>query len=232
MFESFVANFSWYSITWLPIGMVLLTCPLAVGRYRRLPPSLRYLALLVGFDALMEITCSVFFNIIHSSNLFLFPFITVGELLLLALAYRQVLQSATFNRVVPWVLGLFGAYAVFETILELHTIRYAVSLGIISDLALIGLAGLYFRKLLNELQVERLQADPFFWVSVALIGHSLGDLLITLSTNYLAAHYSLQLQRFLILGVRNIFNFLLYASYFLALAMRPLPAKSLGVQPG
>ncbi len=223
MFDSLLSG-----IIWLPVGMVLITSVVGMVRYRQLPLSLRYLALLACFDALLEIVCSIFFNILHVSNLFLFPFITVGELTLLALAYRQALQSAALNRVMPWVLGLFSAYALLENLLHLHTIHYATSLGIISDLLNIALAGLYFRKLLNELQVERLRLDPFFWVSVALVVHGLGDLLIALFSNYLIAHSSLLLQKIVILGVRNIFNFLLYVSYFLALAMRPPKSASHG----
>lgn len=206
--------------------MVLITSVVGVVRYRQLPLSLRYLALLACFEALMKIVCLLFFNIFHVANLFLFPFISVSELTLLALAYRQVLQSDTFSRVMPWVLGLSSAYALLANLPHLHTSHYTTSLSIISDLLTIALAGLYFRKLLNELQVERLRLDPFFWVSAALVVHGLGDLVIVLFSNYLISHCSLLLQKLVLLGVRNIFNLLLYVSYFLALALRPPKSAS------
>ncbi|MBJ6145283.1 hypothetical protein [Hymenobacter sp. BT559] len=155
------------------------------------------------------------------SNLFLLPVIAVGEVALLALAYRPVLQSAAFNKALPWALGLFSAYALFISFSQLGVVGHAVGLEIIGDLLTIGIAGLYFRKLLNELHIEHLRRDPFFWVSAALLVHGLGNLLISLFSNYLLKHYSVQFQLIIMWGVRNLFNVLLYISYCVALWLRP-----------
>jgi hypothetical protein len=156
-------------------------------------------------------------DVLGMSNLFLFPFVSIGELALLALAYRQVLQSDAFNNVLPWLLGLFSAYALFISFSQIGIVRYAVSLAIVVDLLMLGLAGLYFRKLLDELQVTQLRSDPFFWVSASLALYGLGSLLISLYSNYLLTHCSLQLQLIVQLGVRNLFNAALYLSYCWAL---------------
>lgn len=207
-------------------GLALVAGLLGLVRYRGLPPSLRWLALLAGFDALMECASAAFLYILHTTNLFLSPFIITGEVVLLSLAYRQALRSAAFSRVLPWLLGLFSTSALLDSVLQVGVVRYAVSLSIGSDLLMLGLAGLYFRKLLNELHVEQLRRDPFFWVSVALAGYGLGSLLISLCSNYLLTHGSLQLQQIIILGVRNVFNILLYAAYCLAFYLRPSPEPS------
>ena len=70
-------------------------------RYRWLVPSLRLVALLAIFDALAELTISSLTNLLRTPNLFIVPFVIVGEVVLAALAYRQALQSASFSRALP-----------------------------------------------------------------------------------------------------------------------------------
>ena len=206
----------------LTIGPVIVASVIGLVRYRRLPLSLRYLTLLACFDVLMELT-SLAIPLMPGmhSNLFMLPTIAIGELTLLALAYRRVLRLAAFTKVLPWLLGVFSAYALFISFSQLGIVRHAVSLEIIVNLLTVGLAGLYFRKLLDELRVQELRHDPFFWVSVGLTVHGLGDLLISLSSNYLLTHCSLQLQMIIMWGVRNLFGTILYASYCWALWIAP-----------
>jgi hypothetical protein len=206
-------------------GLAVAAGLFGLVRYRRLAPSLRWLALLAGFDALMEVVYGLL-SALKVHNLFLNPFVSVGEIVLLALLYRQVLQSAVFNRVVPWLLGLFGLYALLQTPLKLDVVHLAVSLEIVANLIQLVLAGLYFQKLLNELRVEHLPRDPFFWFSVALAAYGLGNILISLFSNYLFAHCTEQLQKIVFWGVRNVFNIQLYLAYILVLWARPVPTNA------
>ena len=204
------------------IGLAIVAGLIGLARYRQLPPGLRYLALLACFDALMELTAKYVHDIVKlKSNLFLFPFVSIGELVLLGLAYRQALQSAAFSRALPWLLGLFSGYALFVSFSQFGLAHYAIGLATLVNLLVLGLAGLYFRKLLNELRVQELRHDPFFWLSAGLVVYGLGNLLISLSYNYLVAHYSVQLQLFVLWGVRNLFNVLLYLAYCWALWIAP-----------
>lgn len=213
----------------LTIGLAILASLIGLVRYRQLPLSLRYLALLACFDVLMELTGKFMHDVLRlKSILFLFPFVFIGELVLLGLTYRQVLQSTAFSRALPWLLGLFSAYALFVSFSQFGMARYAVGLATFVNLLMLGLAGLYFRKLLDELQVERLRHDPFFWVSVGLAVYGLGNLLISLFYNYLLAHCSVQLQLIILVGLRNLFNVTLYLSYCWALWIAP-PKGPLGV---
>jgi hypothetical protein len=66
-------------------------------------------------------------------------------------------RTASFNNVLPWLLGLFSAYALFVSFSQFGMARNAVALSTIVNLLLLGLAGLYFSKLLDELQVEQLR---------------------------------------------------------------------------
>ncbi len=210
---------------WLLYGSVVAAGVSGLIRFRRLPLSLRYVALVAGFDMVMELMSLALTWVVRhkylKSNLFMGPLSAIGEVALLALAYREVLQSATFNRLMPWVVGLFSVYALVDTFAGLSVIHYATSVQITADLLQLGLAMLYFWKLLNELRVERLRQEPFFWVSVGLVVYVLGDLLITLVSNYLLTHYSQNLQIMIILAIRPLFLSTLYCAYTLALWMRP-----------
>lgn len=208
--------------------MVLVASLIGLARYRRLPLSLRYLTLLACFDVLMELISKILDDVLDVRNLFLLPFVSIGEITLLALAYRQVLQSAAFSKAMPWLLGLFSVHALFISFSQLGIVPHAIGLEIIVDLLMLGLAGLYFRKLLDELQVEQLRYAPFFWVSVGLAVYGLGNLLISLFSNYLLTHCSVQLQLIIMWGVRNLFNVLLYICYCVALWLRP---QQVGVAP-
>ncbi len=211
----------------LTIVPVVVASVIGLVRYRQLAPSLRYLTLLACFDSLMELTTSLLQSSFGrevlgiKSNLFLFPFISIGEIVLLALAYRQVLQSAIFSKILPWLLGLFTTYALVVSFSQFGLARYTVGLAIVVNLLMLGLAGLYFRKLLNELQVEHLLHEPFFWVSAGLAAYGLGNSLISLFSNYLITHCSVKLQFIILWGVRNVFNYLLYLAYCWALWIAP-----------
>ena len=218
MLKEYLSYFAQFSIV-----PVIVASLIGLMRYRRLPPSLRYLTLLACFDVLMELTALFLYTNFArktlgiNSNLFLFPFVFVGETTLLALAYRQVLQSAAFNKMSPWLLGLFSAYALIVGFSLFGLPLHSIGLSVVANLLMLGLAGLYFSKLLNELQVEQLLLDPFFWVSASLTIYGLGNLLISLFSNYMLAHCSVQLQFIIMWGVRNVFNYLLYLSYCWAL---------------
>lgn len=209
------------------VGLAVAAGLLGLVRYRQLAPSLRWLALLAGFDAAAELTGSTLTEVFHFRNtLFLGPFIVAGEIVLQTLLYRQVLRSAAFNRVVPWLLGIYCFYALLNSSVVSAVTTNAVSLEIVSNLIQISLAGLYFQKLLNELRVEHLRRDPFFWFSVALAVYGLGSMLIYLFSNYMLAHYSVNLQKIIMWGVRNLFNIQLYLAYMLVLWARPAPANT------
>ncbi len=207
---------------WLTVALIASACLRGFSRFRALPLSLRYLTLFAGFETFIEVFSKVLVRVFHfKSNLFLVPIDAFGMVGLLALAYGQVLQSATVTKALPWVLGIFGGYVLVDTLAGLGTVHYAPTVQVISDLLLLALAGLYFQKLLNDLQVKQLRHEPFFWMSVGTVIYTLGDLQIALFSNYLLFHSSLQFQLIIIDVVRLLLLFTFYGSCCLALWMRP-----------
>lgn len=192
------------------------------SRFRQLAPSLRVLTWFASFETLLEIINKSLIKVFHfKSNLFLLPLDAIGTVGLLALAYSHALQSAAFSRVMPWVLGAFGSYVLFDTLTELGIVRFTPSVHVIGDLLMLSMAGLYFQKLLNELRIVQLQREPFFWMSVGVVVYALGDLQLSLFSNYILHHTPLLTQVITLTVVRIALLFTFYSGCFLALWMRP-----------
>lgn len=203
-----------------PITLVIIGSIWGIVCFRQLPPSLRALVLLLCFDAVMECTGS-FLRYIEIPNLFLFPIVIVGEAGLMLLLYVRALQSAWLQRVAPWIIGFLVTYTLLDTLLVPGTVRFRPSLQVMGDLLSLYLGGMYFRKQLNELQVARLERDPLFWISAGLVLTSLGNLLISLSSNYLLHNYSQQFNIY-VWRIHAVFVALLYICYCIALWLRPV----------
>jgi hypothetical protein len=207
---------------WFTVAIIVLASLRGFSRFRALPLSLRYLTLFTAFETFIELLSKAVVRLLHlKSNLFLIPLDAIGTVGLLALAYGQELQSAAVTRALPWVLGLFGSYVLLDTLSGLGTVRFAPSVQVISNLLLLSLAGLYFQKLLNDLRVQRLRHEPFFWMSVGTVIYALGALQIALFSNYLLHHSSLELHLFIINVVHLALLFTFYGGCCLALWMRP-----------
>jgi len=213
----------YFTLSWgLTVGVIASASLRGFVHFRQLPPSLRSLTWFAAFETFVELFSKFLIKGLHlASNLLLFPLDAIGTVGLLALAYSHALQSAAFTRVLPWALGLFSSYVLLDTLTGLGTVRYTPGVQVLSDLLLLGLAGLYFRKLLDELRVVHLRRDPFFWMSVGVVVYALGDLQLALFGNYILHHILLQTQRTTLGLVRIALLFIFYSSCCLALWMRP-----------
>ncbi|WP_210520988.1 hypothetical protein [Hymenobacter terricola] len=200
-------------------AVLLLIGLLGLARYRQLPQGLRYLVGLIWFGVALELA-STLLHFWKIPNLLLLPLDAAGELWLLAAVYAWALQSAAFTRLWPWVAGGFAAYAALSSGLAPELARFKPGVLVLECLLVLGLVGLYFRKLLNELRVQSLADDPMFWVSTGLLLYSLAKLQIALFSNYMLAHYSMQLNQ-LMWAINAFMSIVLYLCYCRALWMRP-----------
>lgn len=213
-----ISEFIVQSVIYLPS----IAAVIGLVRFRHLTKPLRYLALLACFDAVMELSALSMSRVLHlKSNLFLFPIVLTGELGLLTLLYRQALQSAMLNKMAPWLVGLFGLYALIDQLAPHSAVHYAPGVQVVSYLLMLGMVWLYFRKLLNDLLVEQLGQEPIFLFSIGLTVYALGNLLIALFSNYILHYYSVTIQILIIHGIRNLFNVELYGFYIILLWRHP-----------
>lgn len=187
--------------------------------FRRLSKSLRYLVLLILFGLAVESVAHLLL-LFKKPNLFLISVDAAGELWLLSLVYGSALQSATFTKLRPWLAGAFVCYVGLSDWLAPRTTQFKPGLLVLESLLVLGLVGLYFRKLLSELRVQRLSRDPMFWVSTGLLLYFLGKLQIALFSNYALLHYSTELNLW-VWTIHALLLVLLHSCYCLALWIRP-----------
>jgi hypothetical protein len=212
---------------YLKTGLLLLpivgAAVLGAVRYRHLPPSLRYLAWLAWFELPLELLAD-WIGMMRGNNLFIMPIYTVGELTLLGLVYAQALRSVAFSRVMPWLVGSFAAYTLLDNLLAPDLSWFKPGQQVLQSLLILGMVGCYFRQLLHELRVPRLEREPLFWVSVGLALYFLGYLQIALFSNYMLRHYSMQFNRN-IWSIHSVLVVLLHSCYCVAFWLRPQPRE-------
>ena len=202
----------------LTVLPVVLASIVGLVRFRYLPLNLRYLAGVAWLVLPLEVAQYVIM-VRHGNNLFLIPIATAGEVALLTMVYRYTLQSVTFTRVVPWLVGGFTAYVVVDSLFLSDLTWFRPVQQVLESVLVLVLVGLYFRKLLNELVVKSLTREPMFWVSTGLFFYFVVYLQIGLFSNYLL-HYSRQLNTNIWM-VHSLLFVGLYCCYSLALWMRP-----------
>jgi len=202
-------------------SLLLIVGAAALGswRYRRLAPPLRYLAWLAWFELPLEVL-GVCLGLYHHNNLFIMPLYTVGELALLALVYGAAVRSGAFHRVLPWLVGAFIGYTVFDCLLAPDLTWFKPGQQVLQSLLILGMVVLYFRQLLQDAQVVRLGREPLFWVSVGLALYFVGYLQIALFSNYMLRHYSMEFNRN-VWTIHTVLSLFLHGCYCVALALRP-----------
>jgi hypothetical protein len=203
------------------LARVVLAAAVIVGvmRFKRLPSGLRYLVALLGLEVATELAVAAL-HYKHQPNLFILPIFSAGEFWLLALVYDRALQSPPFSRLRPWLAGGFVAYCLFDSLVSLELARFKPALQLVESVLVLGLVGLFFRKLLHELRITRLDQEPVFWVSTGLIIKHLGGIQIFLFSNFLLSHYSKELNLD-IWAIHGLLLIVLYSCYLVALWIRP-----------
>lgn len=203
---------------------IVAAAVVAAARYRHLPPNLRALAWLTWFELPLEVA-AIAIGWLHHNNLFIMPFYTVGELWLLSLVYGRTVQATTLSRAMPWLVAAFATYVLIDNVVAPDLTWFKPVQQVGQSLLVLSLVGLYFRELLNELRVARLERDPMFWVSVGLALYFLGYILIALFSNYMLQHYSLQFNKN-IWSIHFLLSLLLHSFYAWALWLQPTGAPT------
>jgi hypothetical protein len=198
-----------------PVPVVVAAC-LGAARFRHLPDNLRYLAYLTWFILPLEII-GFAMMLLQKNNLFLMPVCAIGEFGLQAVLYGKTLKSPRFTRALPWLVGGFAAYVVFDSFSIGGLRAFRPGQQVLQSVLVLGLVGLYFRQLLHELRVLQLKREPMFWVSAGLTIYCLGYLQIALFSNYLL-RYSHQLNM-TVWMVHSLLFITLYCCYCVALCL-------------
>ncbi len=194
----------------------------AAWRYRRLGPALRCLAWLTWASAVME-TVLHFVRDANGSNWFLGPIDAALEFTFLALLYRRALAPSWVSRAMPALVAGFLVLSAYTFWQGLGVVRFGTVQALAEGVLVLGFVLAYFRKLLDELTVLRLEREPLVWVSVGLLLYFAGSLLMLVARNYALQQSHGLLKQF------NAIHLLLYGSlnllYLVAFWMTPARPK-------
>lgn len=175
-------------IKWSIAPLVAATI-LSLLRFHRLSRTMRYLAVLLWWMMATEVVSRLLWYH-HLPNLFLRPLYNTGECILLVLLYAQALKAPKTRNVLYALGGLLCLYSLLDTL----TFGKGVSFRPLQEagriLLILLLVSLYFKKLLDELRILRLELDPMFLTSLGLLIYALGTSLILLFSNYMLHHAS------------------------------------------
>ena len=200
----------------LPLEVVVAL--VAAWRYRHLGPAMRWLAWLTWASALME-TVLHFARDANGSNWFLGPIDAALEFTFLALLYRRALAPSRVSQAIPALVVGFGLLSAYTFWQGLGVVRFGTVQALVEGALVMSFALAYFRKLLEELTVLRLDHEPLFWVSVGLLVYFAGSLLMLVARNYALQHSRGLLMQFN--AVRLLLYALLNLIYLVALWMPP-----------
>jgi hypothetical protein len=202
--------------TYLP---VLVSAVMAAIRFKSTDKPRRLLCLLIFFAFLVESISRVFW-FYKTSNLFLWPIYIITEFGLLLWMYSLVLENNFLVKARLWIWLAFLGLTISRFINQSGQSILIDNLGRLIESALVIFFALaYYFKLFQELKVQTLWLDPFFWISGGLLLFFSGSFLIFIFINFILLYsQSLNDQVWII---HAFLNYLLYSIYTFALWLSP-----------
>ncbi|WP_353722485.1 hypothetical protein [Dyadobacter sp. 676] len=198
--------------TYLP---VLVAALMASLHYRSAESAVKLLCGLIFFALFIESISRIFW-FFRVSNLFLWPIYITVEFGLLTWMYSLVLGQKWLNAARGWMIGGFTAIVLVRELGQHGQSVWIDNAGrSIESVIVIFLALAYFYKVFQELKVQNLLLEPFFWVSAGLLLFFSGNFLIFIFMNFILL-YSKNLND-QIWVIHALMNYMLYITYAIAL---------------
>lgn len=198
----------------LAAGPTVLAGLLAALYWRRLPASLRPLAILALVALFTEILSRILW-LLKINNLFMLPLYMSVEFGLLVWLYGRAIDSRWLRQVRwPLVIG-FGLLANLEGLLIAQPSLLDNAARLLESVAVILLALAYYHSSLRRPNTAYIWREPMFWVSTGLLFFFAGNFLVYTFTNF-ASYY----HRPLVIHIWVVhagLNSLLYVTYAYAL---------------
>jgi len=188
---------------------------MALVRYRGATRAVKLLCCLIFFAVATESISRIFW-FFKVSNLFLWPIYITVEFGLLLWMYSFVLDQAWLSKSWKWmVVGFVVTVLIREVGQSGHSVWIDNAGRSIESVVTIFLALAYFYKVFQELKVQNLLHEPFFWVSAGLLLFFSGNFLIFIFMNFILL-YSKGLND-QIWVIHALMNYMLYITYTIAL---------------
>ena len=176
-----------YPQQWVILAACLATLvPIGIGwyRYRVLQPALRSIFWLCVISFFLDGAARVFW-VLKMPNLWLGHLNTLIEFLLIANAYRLVLNGNPSLGFMRWLMIGFTVLAVGNSMILQDLYQFNTYIKVVEAILLISLSLSFFYQLLKQLTVHRLERLPFFWINSAVLLYFSSSLFVFIYSNYI-----------------------------------------------
>ncbi|WBO85074.1 hypothetical protein [Hymenobacter yonginensis] len=216
------------------LGQASIVVPIVVGFRRRqqlapAPRGIFYCCLMW----LVIMACGEFARLAWHYNVVIWDALEILEMWFIGVAYHRVLRFRLRRYFLP--LGiLYTAFALLDTFV-LHGLMLPITYTtVLKSVLIIALTLLYFEQMLRELRNVRLERDPMFVISVALLLYYAGTVVAFIMRAYFIDQNALlQIQK--VYAVNSVLNLVMHGliarGFWLAgrqpqLAVEPLTAAT------
>jgi len=194
---------------------VLLPLGLAGWRWPLLSPALRLLAVYLVVAEATLLTASLAQLYWPQWGLVVWHGFSIIQTLFFLRIYYLTLRLPLLPRLIIWAAPLFTLFAICDTLYLEGIQRVNAYTHVLQSALLITLALFYFEQLLNELQVVRLERDPLFLVSTAVVLYFSGTVLMYVFINHFLTTNDYAGNR-VIYTINSIVNLVQYSLFALA----------------
>ena len=179
----------------------------------------RFLCILIFFALFIETVSRVLW-FFKTSNLFLWPIYITIEFSLLLWIYSLILENNFLTKTRRWLLAVFLGLILTRAFYQSgESVLIDNSGRLIESALIIYFVLAYYYKIFQELKIQTLWRDSFFWVSSGLLLFFSGNFLIFVFLNFILL-YSTKLND-QIWVIHAFLNYLLYSVYTFALWISP-----------
>ncbi|RYU82182.1 hypothetical protein [Hymenobacter persicinus] len=196
--------------------LVLVPLGMAGWRWPHLPSALRLLACYLVFTEATLLAAALTEMYWPRWHLLVWQAFTITETLFFFRIYYLTLRVPLWRRFIVVAAPLFAAFALLDTFYLEGMHQVNAFTHVLQSALLIGLALLYFEQLLNELEVVRLEHDPLFLVSTAVVLYFSGTVLMYVFINHFltAKDYASNQVVYTINSIVNLIQYSLFALAF------------------
>lgn len=196
-----------YALSYLGQASILVPIIIGFQRRRLLTPASR----IIFHCCLMWLVMMTLGESIRKAgypNIFVWDTVTILEMWFIGVAYHRVLRFRFRRYFLP--LGiLYTAFALLDTFV-LHGLLQSITYTIVLKSALVVvLTMLYFEQMLRELRNVRLERDPMFVISVALLLYFAGTVVTFVMKAYFKDQNAL-LQAQIVFAVNSVLNIVMH----------------------
>lgn len=194
--------------------------PLAIGisRLKYLRPDRKCLLVLMGVALVVQLIAIIFFQN-KWNNHFLYHIYNPIEVLSFLYIYQLWLSGWWKKWVFKMLMGSYLIFAILNTAFSQPFNTNNSNAVLVGSIILIILAIVFFYRILDEMNIERIEKSPQFWINTSILLYFSGSLLI-IGLNPIIAEKSVELFKSVWI-FHSSFNILHYILFAIGLWIKP-----------